>query len=281
MTGRSYEDDAHQIEVQRGERFRFGENWARFLSALTPERIQIAEDSLKDMLGVGSLAGCRFIDVGCGSGLFSLAARRLGAQVVSFDYDPQSVACAEELRRRYMLPDDPEWSVLRGSVLDRVFLSALGTFDVVYSWGVLHHTGAMWKALDHVAPMVEPGGKLFISIYNDQGSPSRRWLKVKKTYNRFPPWLRFTVVWPSLIQLHWRPMLKDVLAGKPGRTWREYRRQRGMSLWRDVIDWVGGYPFEVAKPEQILQFYLQRGFQLIKLKTCGGGPGCNEFVFRK
>jgi 2-polyprenyl-6-hydroxyphenyl methylase/3-demethylubiquinone-9 3-methyltransferase len=52
-----------------------------------------------------------------------------------------------------------------------------------------------------------------------------------------------------------------------------------MSPWRDVVDWVGGYPFEVAKPEAIFKFYQRRGFTMVDLNTCGGGHGCNEFVF--
>jgi 2-polyprenyl-6-hydroxyphenyl methylase/3-demethylubiquinone-9 3-methyltransferase len=279
MTGAVY--DSHHSEVARRERFAFGENWARFLAELTPQRISIAEGSLKSMLGMESLAGRRFFDVGCGSGLFSLAARRLGAEVVSFDYDPQSVACTQELRRRFFREEDRGWTILRGSALDPNFLAGLGVFDIVYSWGVLHHTGAMWKALDHVGGSVRAGGKLFIAIYNDQGTRSRRWLAVKKAYNRLPPPLRFTMVWPSFVVLYWRPLVKDLLAGKPGRTFRQYRGARGMSLWRDVIDWVGGYPFEVAKPEQIFDFYADRGFQLVKLTTCGGSLGCNEFVFCK
>jgi 2-polyprenyl-6-hydroxyphenyl methylase/3-demethylubiquinone-9 3-methyltransferase len=278
MTGAAY--DSHQDEVARRERFAFGENWARFLSELTPQRIRAAEESLQAMLGAERLDRRRFFDIGCGSGLFSLAARRLGAEVVSFDYDPHSVACAQELKRRYCGEQDRGWAILRGSVLDANFLRSLGAFDIVYSWGVLHHTGAMWQALDQVAGSVRPGGKLFIAIYNDQGTRSRRWLAVKKTYNRLPPALRFTIVLPSFVVLYWRRMVKDLLAGKPGRTFRQ-QRDRGMSLWRDLIDWVGGYPFEVARPEQIFDFYLERGFQLVKLTTCGGSLGCNEFVFYK
>src|ERR1044072_5239228 len=101
------------------------------------------------MLEVDNLLGKKFLDVGSGSGLFSLAARRLGAQVHSFDYDPQSVACTGELRRRYF-PDDLHWVVQQGSVLDQGYLASLGSFDVVYAWGVLHHTGAMWRALDNI-----------------------------------------------------------------------------------------------------------------------------------
>ncbi len=269
-----------QQEIAAGERFAFGENWRRFLSVLDDSRIREAEDSLRQMLQVEDLTGKTFLDIGCGSGLFSLAARRLGARVESFDYDPQSVACARELYRRYF-PADTQWNIAEGSALDTAYLSTLGRFDVVYSWGVLHHTGAMWQALGNAATLVAPAGKLFIAIYNDQGKSSDRWRTVKHTYNRLPEGLRFLVTIPVLVQLNWRAACKDLLKLRPFHTWRSAGRERGMSAWWDLIDWVGGYPFEVAKPEAICDFYLRRGFTLMRLVTCGGSLGCNEFVFAR
>jgi 2-polyprenyl-3-methyl-5-hydroxy-6-metoxy-1,4-benzoquinol methylase len=269
-----------QEEIAAGERFAFGENWQRFLSLLDESRIRRAEESLRHMLQIDELTGKSFLDAGCGSGLFSLAARRLGARVHSFDYDPQSVACAQELRRRYF-PADTQWMIEQGSVLDVNYLAGLGRFDVVYSWGVLHHTGAMWQALDNVGKLVDEGGKLFIAIYNDQGKISERWSKIKRTYNRLPSGCRFLVTIPVLIHLNWRSILKDALRMRPFETWRAYGKERGMSPWRDLIDWVGGYPFEVAKPEAIFDFYTARGFTLTRLVTCGGSLGCNEFVFAR
>jgi 2-polyprenyl-3-methyl-5-hydroxy-6-metoxy-1,4-benzoquinol methylase len=275
----------HAIEVSLGRRFEFGANWARFLNVLNDERIAQAESSLCTMLEVSDLQGKSFLDAGSGSGLFSLAARRLGATVHSFDYDPKSVACTQELKRRYF-SDDNQWTIEEGSVLDRDYLSQLGQYDVVYSWGVLHHTGAMWDALDNIAPLVIAKGRLFVAIYNDQGGQSHLWLKLKKIYNNLPRLLKLPYALLVMGPRAAKSLLVATLKGRPS-SYFDYvinysrRSMRGMSYWHDLLDWIGGYPFEVAKPEQIFDFYRDKGFRLDRLQTCAGGLGCNQFVFTR
>src|SRR5947209_4267341 len=232
------------------------------------------------MLGCDSLSGKTFLDVGSGSGLFSLAARRLGARVVSFDYDPESVACTTQLKGIF-LPTDQDWRIERGSVLDQEYLHGLGRFDVVYSWGVLHHTGAMWDALENMSPLVKQHGKLFLAIYNDQGKMSYFWRFVKRSYNRTPQVLRFAILWPIGVFLVAGMTIKDICRLQRPRTIFKASSARGMSVWTDIVDWVGGYPFEVASPNQIVDFYESREFRLDRLVSCGRKLGCNQYVFTK
>ena len=263
------------------ERFSFGRNWKNFLETVNEERILDAENSIKHSLNIESLKGKRFLDVGSGSGLFSLAAYRLGADVTSFDYDLDSVACTSFLRKKFV-SDSCRWSVLQGSILDKEFIKNLEKFDIVYAWGVLHHTGNMNQAFENISVLVNKNGDLFISIYNDQGIKSCLWKTIKRTYNKFP-FLRPVLFVPiSLWLWKYRIAWGLVRYGNPIKLLKTYgKNARGMSAYYDAIDWIGGYPFEVAKPELVFDYFFKRGFSLSYLKTCGANLGCNEFVFKK
>jgi len=262
--------NTHPAEIPKGERFEFGKNWKRFLKSLNNDRIETAKKSLTSMLDMEHLKGLQFLDIGSGSGLFSLAARFSGASVYSFDYDPESVNCTKELKRRYFVNDN-SWKIEAGSILDKEYIESLGKFDIVYSWGVLHHTGNMYEAMKNTILTVKPKGRIFISIYNDQGWISRYWRSVKKLYNSNIFTRAFIVLFHIPYLFCFRLMLRTCTG--------RLSMSRGMSLWHDMIDWLGGYPFEVAKPEKIIEFYHKEGFFLTKMKTCGGRQGCNEYVF--
>lgn len=263
------------------QRFKFGKNWKQFLTTLNEERIHKAEDSLKTYLNLKTLKNKKFLDVGCGSGLFSLAAKKLEAEVYSFDYDQQSVECTKFLKNKFFAKDQ-SWIIEQGSVLDPEYLEKFKDVDIVYSWGVLHHTGDMKQAFKNILSLPKVGGFLFISIYNDQGPISTFWKWLKKTYvssgkltQLFLTSYVFLVCWGPII-------IKDTLKSfNPLKTWKAYSKNRGMSAWHDIVDWAGGYPFEVGKPEEIFDFFKTNNYELQKMTTRGGKLGCNEFLFKR
>ena len=247
-------DDAH--------RFEFGRNWKQFLHLVAEERIGLAQRSLQTMLGRERLDNLSFLDIGCGSGLFSLAARRLGATVHSFDYDPESVRCARVLRRRYV-DGDQQWTIEEASVLDDSFMASLGRFDIVYAWGSLHHTGDLWGALERSAQHVSLTGALFVSIYPDLGIRSTIWRRIKRIY--CSNWLGKLVVLSVFIPYFvLRAVVEDLChARNPVRRYMDYAKEnRGMSPFHDWIDCLGGYPYECARPSDVSRFMEDRGFVL-------------------
>lgn len=248
-------------EIAAGRRFSFGRNWRHFLRSLDDQRVVEAEKSLRTGLGLQNLTGMSFLDVGSGSGLFSLAARRLGADVVSFDYDGESVACTTELQRRFY-PHDRRWHITQGSVLDADFVHRLGAFDIVYSWGVLHHTGDMWRGLAVASSVVRPGGRVLLMLYLDCGWSSTFWRQVKRLYCRYRP-MRWVIVATFVPYFAAVGLIADLLRlENPLGRYTNYKRRRGMSRFHDWIDWLGGYPFQVTTPSELRRRMESLGFVL-------------------
>ena len=269
-------------EDKNKKRFEFGKNWKNFLKKITHERISIAENSLIKMLGLDNLSGKRFIDIGCGSGLFSLSARNLGAKVFSFDFDEYSVWCAENLRKKYNYEDE-NWIVKRGSIIDRDFVNSLGKFDIVYSWGVLHHTGEMWGAIDSSTRLVDEKGTLFISIYNDQGIKSHFWWMIKWFYNSLPKFLKKLFAYSISFFIIFIMLIKYTLKLKPMvilGPMLNYKKYRGMNYTTDIIDWYGGFPYEFADYDYLIKYIEDKGFKFKNGKRTTS-HGCNEMVFTK
>jgi 2-polyprenyl-3-methyl-5-hydroxy-6-metoxy-1,4-benzoquinol methylase len=255
------------------ERFAFGENWQNFSTQLTYERYIGAKNSLQEL--VGDLTGKRFLDIGCGSGLFSIAASALGAKkVVAFDVDPQCISTAKNL-----LVNVRRWDPgIRENAIDFSVNSilnenlAIEPFDVVYSWGVLHHTGNMNKAFELAGRLVAKGGLLVIAIYNKHWT-SPIWKMIKHAYIKSPSIIRKLLVWSVFIVKV--PTVLIISRRNP------FSKERGMNYYTDIVDWVGGFPYEYASPDEIARFLEQRGFKLKKLINTRGFTGCNEFVFER
>lgn len=262
--------------------FAFGRNWQRYVAEyLDPERERIAAESLRDLLGV-DLRGRDFLDIGAGSGLFSLCAQRMAARsVVSVDVDPDCVESCRRLRRAAGDPDG--WEVIHGSILDRALVGRLEPADVVYSWGVLHHTGDMWTAIRNAAELVRPGGLFAIAIYNrveGRYLDSERWSRIKLAYNHGSPLKRRAM--QAAYESYWF-MQQLRHRSNPLRVAAEYRNSRGMALRTDLLDWLGGYPYEYASSEEVIEFCEREcGLRTSRATPASaGGHGNNQFVFTR
>jgi 2-polyprenyl-3-methyl-5-hydroxy-6-metoxy-1,4-benzoquinol methylase len=262
--------------------FSFGKNWKLFLKKLNQDKITSAENSLKHFLNTNNLDGKSFLDFGCGSGIFSLAALNLGANLVySIDIDDFSIECACYLRSKYNIPDT-KWIIKKGSALDTEYLKSLPKFDIVYSWGVLHHTGDMNKALSNITIPMKDESILYISIYNEyNGFPlsSKSWKNIKRFYSKRCKLIQriLDLSWASIICFGLIVGLKN-----PITYIKNYGKGsgRGMSFMSDVRDWMGGYPFEYATADFIIDYYKKLGYELVNIKRTAM-DGCNEFLFRR
>jgi len=264
--------------MKESETFAFGKNWERLLARYSDEKLEVAKKSIQDFLGIENLNNKLFIDVGSGSGIFSLAAYDLGARVLSFDVDEDAVQCTRKIREKRGNPE--RWEIKSGSVLDRDFLSTLPKGDIVYSYGVLHHTGKMWEALENVKPLVKDDGYLLIAIYNKMygfWNGTRSWQIKKQAYGRMPVFVQRFLEGLYAFRHNLLPYL--IRGRDPRPYWRKFHEKRGESLWVDLRDWLGGYPYEAARPDEILNLY-KKDFVLENLLT-KNTLALNAFLFKK
>jgi len=261
-------------------RYEFGKNWSEFIEqSFNEERLDLSREQMLRFLKLPNLNGKTFVDLGCGSGLHSLAAWRAGAErIVSFDFDPNSVATTEKLWNHAGRPD--HWTIQQGSVLDRSFLDNLPRADITYSWGVLHHTGAMWDAIANAATVMKDDGVFFIALYCTDvyvDPPAQYWLRVKEKYNRAGGLKRRFMEWTYAWRTTIRPALRSFR--NPFKELRDYKQSRGMSYWTDVKDWLGGWPMEFAGIAETKAFC---GSRLdLELLNINAGEGNTEYLFRR
>ena len=239
--------------------FPFGENWQSFLTSISDDAIDIARKDIENWLGGTSVVARTVIDVGCGSGIHSLCFHKLGARrVVSIDVDRNSVEATRSLHASAGHPWN--WEVHEGSILDERFIGGLGTFDTVYSWGVLHHTGSMWKAIAAAADLATTGGELWVALYV-KGPRYAEDLALKQRYNGASPLVKKMMIGQRVAHR----MVRLARQGRNPLRWN-VRKERGMDTYHDIVDWVGGLPYEVASRQETVDFLQKRGFVLRKIE---------------
>jgi 2-polyprenyl-6-hydroxyphenyl methylase/3-demethylubiquinone-9 3-methyltransferase len=268
--------------LQQEEHFAFGKNWASYANLVTEAEIADAVAGLRRLAG-GDLQGKRFLDIGCGSGLHALAALRLGAsEVLAVDIDPDSVATTRRVLEAHA-PGKP-WRVVQKSIFD-ADSGSLGQFDVVYSWGVLHHTGDMYQALRRASTLVAANGQFIFALYRHTRlcwfwKREKRWYAKAGARAQRLARLVFTtafrIVYPIANRASFRTYVK---------TYAE--RNRGMEFHHDVHDWMGGWPYESISPAQVDALMRQLGLQRVRAFAHEGTPlglfgsGCDEFAYTR
>jgi 2-polyprenyl-6-hydroxyphenyl methylase/3-demethylubiquinone-9 3-methyltransferase len=260
-------------------RFKFGENWQSFVTTVSADSIAQSERGLRRLFPDDELKGRRFLDIGCGSGLSALAALRLNARsVTGIDFDPASVAAARALLARHARGSD--FSISVKSVLD---LDGSDTYDVVYCWGVLHHTGAMWRAMERAASSVAPNGLLAIALYR-RTPLCGFWTAEKRFYAQAAPAVQRIVA-----AIYKAAFIAGLVAQRrnPKAYIANYRSERGMDWHHDVHDWLGGFPYESVSPRDVKTFLDRQGFELMRSfehapRAFGiFGAHCDEYVARR
>ncbi len=250
--------------------FSFGENWKNLNQKIQEEDIDRAIEDIEYWIGKEKIKGKNVIDIGSGSGIHSLSLFRLGVKsLLSFDYDKNSV---EATTYHWLRSGEPSnWKVEHGSILDKEYIAKLGQFDIVYSWGVLHHTGNMWQAINNALSLVNSKGLFFITIYNDRNYD--RSIKDKTKYNNQ------NKLGKRLMELNWilKIMLMRSLKFKNPFAWNE-KKERGMNVYNDIVDWLGGLPYEIANEDEMLQFGLKNN---LTLKRISCKEACHYYLFQR
>jgi SAM-dependent methyltransferase len=268
--------------LQQEAHFAFGKNWASYANLVTEAEIADAVAGLRRLAG-GDLQGKRFLDIGCGSGLHALAALRLGANdVLAVDIDPDSVATTRRVLELHA--SGQPWRVTQKSIFD-TDAAAIGHFDVVYSWGVLHHTGDMYGALRRAAALVAPNGQFVFALYRHTRlcwfwKREKRWYAKAGERAQRRARLMFTaafrVIYPIAHRASFRSYVKSYAA-----------RNRGMEFHHDVHDWMGGWPYESISPQQVEALMTELGLSRVRAFARPGTPlglfgsGCDEFAYAR
>lgn len=261
--------------------FDFGQNWDEFSKhSLTPEKVQQAVLNFSELVDSIDLENKSFLDIGFGQGLGLLTATALKAKTVGCDINPKCGYVLDQNKKFFPQIEQVKIPVIIGSILDDSVIKKIsdqspdknGNYAIVHSWGVLHHTGKMWEAINNAANLVSDKGIFIIAIYNRHWS-SLMWKFIKWFYNISPRFIKWVIINFFYVVI---AIAKFLVTGK-----NPFKTKRGMNFYYDVIDWVGGYPYEYASKDEIKNFVEKKGYKLIKFNKARVPTGCNEFIFEK
>jgi 2-polyprenyl-6-hydroxyphenyl methylase/3-demethylubiquinone-9 3-methyltransferase len=232
--------------------FSFGFNWESYVDMIMNE--DIIERHKKDLDSIYKsfnldIRGLDVIDIGSGSGLSSVCFERLGAKsITSLDIDKHSYN-ATLLTKNKFGNGSSKWDVINKSVLDGIE----NKYDLVYSWGVLHHTGNMFQAINIASNAVRDGGYFHVALYID-GPTYLTHLKTKQKF-------------ASLDRDEKIDYLLNYLGGS-GNDWF-IPDNRGMMKFHDALDWLGGLPYEVCNPNDL--FNMLNKFEVSYFRNSSEG----------
>jgi SAM-dependent methyltransferase len=269
------------LVLKNKKHFAFGKNWELYSRQINSSHIESSKKDLIGLIQLESLQGMSVLDIGSGSGVHSLSMMLLGCKdLVALDYDPDSVSTTNRVLSGKSFKGD--FQVIQADILKHIPGIDGRTFDLVYSWGVLHHTGDMMKGIDRSISYVKPGALIALALYR-KTLLCTFWRIEKFLYSKSPKILQ------SLFQKTYEFVFGLGIKIKTGQSLRAYKlsyfQKRGMDFSRDVHDWLGGYPYESIDPRYLIQYMEQRGFTLlnshISKKQIGIlGSGCDEFLFK-
>jgi len=254
------QSNSHDIVASRVKRF-YDDLWTRYTPAYDSccEHVEL-------FFSDAEIEGKRILDAGCGMGVFSVVFGKKGAaRVIGIDLSEEGVRRAQRAASHFNLSNVEfrEGNILRLPYPD-------GSFDIVWSWGTLHHTAEPLKALEELIRVLKNGGTLFVTLYR---STKLSFLHegIRKTLR-----LAHRRMWPLLAKLIALALFPATLFLK-----RRKKARAGENLSDLVLDWYFNPVRHYYRPGEIRQLLEQEGLIIEKfLPASGRFNSTSNFIFK-